>query len=491
MTKGLSIIGESAANAGSCSVTPELRLLNVEAKHLEANKFLGRAAVITLGCAKNQVDSEIMLGVLRKRGFEIVSDLELADVAIVNTCGFLQSSVQESVDCVLNVADYKKTGRLKKLVVAGCMVQRYSGSLEKDLPEVDQFIGVNDILSVAEAAGAEPLADFLTSAERPYFLYDESMPRQLDSMPHSAWVKIAEGCNRPCTFCIIPQIRGPMRSRPIDSIVREVAELSARGVKEVNLVAQDLTDFGSDQAGKPKLAHLLKALDEQTRIKWIRLLYTYPLGITDELLAAILAHESVCKYIDVPLQHASEAVLRKMQRPLGKNSPRGVVERIYAASTDIAIRTTFIVGFPGETEQDIMDLEQFVRESNFSSVGVFTYSPEQGTPSFDMDGHIPEKEKNARRSRIMLAQQEVQNQRLKKMIGKEFEVLIDGEHEETELLWVARTRFQAPEVDGTVIINDVEEALTTAAGGSEVAVGQIRKVQITEVAGYDLVGKLI
>ncbi len=486
MSKGLSIIGEPTGQ-GSCSSSPNPQLLNLP-DSVSAKSFLGRAAVITLGCAKNQVDSEIMLGALRKRGFDIVSDLEQADVAIVNTCGFLQSSVQESIDCILNVAEYKKTARLRKLVVAGCMVQRYSGSIEEDLPEVDEFIGVNDILKVADVAMLEKdgsSEDFLSGAERPYFLYDETMPRQLDSSPHYAWVKISEGCNRPCTFCIIPQIRGPMRSRPIDSVVREVAELSARGVKEVNLVAQDLTDFGSDQAGKPNLATLLRELDAKTRMKWIRLLYTYPLGINAELLQAVLELESVCNYIDVPLQHSSESVLRQMKRPLGRSSPRGVVEQIKKASEDIAIRTTFIVGFPGETEQDILDLENFVRESNFSSVGVFTYSPEQGTPSHDMSGHISEKEKKARRAQIMLAQQEVQSRQLNAMIGKEFEVMIDGTHEETELLWVARSRFQAHEVDGTFIINDAE-----GYEGS-LAVGEFCKVQVTEVAGYDLVARII
>lgn len=490
MSKSFPIVGEGSA-ATSCSTKPSVHLLNSKGSRLSPDKYQGKAAVITLGCAKNQVDSEVMLGVLKNRGFEIVSDVANADVAIINTCGFLQSSVQESIDCILDVAAHKKTGRLRRLVVAGCMVQRYTGgSIKDDLPEVDAFIGVNDILKIGQVAslseaGSEPVEDFLSGAERPYFLYDDTTPRQLDSVPHSAWVKISEGCNRPCTFCIIPQIRGPMRSRQTDSVVREVAELAAQGVKEVNLVAQDLTDFGSDHESKSSISKLLQALDSSTRIKWIRLLYAYPLGISEELLKNIRDLPTVCNYLDVPLQHASERVLRDMKRPLGRFAPRGVMELINKIAPEIAVRTTFIVGFPGETEEDVLDLERFVRESNFSSVGVFTYSKEHGTPSFDLPGHISEKEKNARRSQIMIAQQESQALRLKGYLGQKLEVLVDGLHEETELLWTARSKFQAPEVDGMVIINDVMD------DAAEVKAGDIRTVEVTEVAGYDLVGRVV
>lgn len=496
MGKNFPIIGEGAAS--SCSVKPAVHVLNHNSERLGAAKFQGKAAVITLGCAKNHVDSEVMLGVLKKRGFEIVSDVSNADVAIVNTCGFLQSSVQESIDCVLEIAEHKKTGRLRRLVVAGCMVERYNGSIEDELPEVDAFIGVNDILKVGNVAildssenaseGESQQEDFLTGAARPYFLYDDTTPRQLDTVPHSAWVKISEGCNRPCTFCIIPQIRGPMRSRQLDSVVREVAELASQGVKEVNLVAQDLTDFGSDygsEAGKSNISNLLRALDEKTRIKWIRLLYAYPLGINEELLRSIRDLPSVCNYLDVPLQHASERILRDMKRPLGRYSPRGVVDLIKKTAPEIAVRTTFIVGFPGETDKDVLELEQFVRESDFSSVGVFCYSKEQGTPSFNLPGHISEKEKNARREQIMLAQQESQSKRLSRFVGQRIEVLVDGLHEETELLFTARARFQAPEVDGMVIINDADTEAGTIQAGS------FCQVEITEVAGYDLVGKVV
>lgn len=485
--KVLPIVGEP--DAGSCSTQPSVHYLEGDGSLLAPMAYQGKAAVVTLGCAKNHVDSEVMLGVLKKRGFEIVNDVAQADVAIVNTCGFLQSSVKESIDCVLNVAEHKQNGRLRRLVVAGCMVERYQGSIHDELPEVDAFIGVNDLLKVADVAKLDPdtTSDFLSDAARPYFLYDDSTPRQLATVPHTAWVKISEGCNRPCTFCIIPKIRGPMRSRNIDSVVREVAELASQGVREVNLVAQDLTDFGSDQKseGKINISQLLHSLDTMTRIPWVRLLYAYPLGINEELLHTISELPSVCDYLDVPFQHVSEKVLRDMKRPLGKFSPRGVADLIQKTSPQIAVRTTFIVGFPGETEKDVLDLENFVREFPFSSVGVFTYSKEQGTPSFDLPGHVSEKEKRARRAQIMVAQQEAQAKRLQQFVGKELEVLLEGPHQETDLLFSGRTRFQAPEVDGVVIINDVQ------AGSKSLQAGSFVKVKVTEVAGYDLVASIL
>ena len=447
--------------------------------------FAGRAAVVTLGCAKNQVDSEVMIGVLRNSGFEIVNDLSRADVAVVNTCGFLESAVKESVDCVLELSQLKRSGSLRRLLVAGCMVERYKGDIRKALPEVDSFIALDGLLSVGQAAiGADDsLRDILNEGARPYFLYDETMPRHLASRRHMAYVKVSEGCNRPCAFCIIPQIRGAMRSRSVDSIVREVQALGAQGVREINLVAQDLTSFGTDHS--ERLVDLLRKLEASKAAAWIRLLYAYPVGVDDELLSAIVEMPSVCDYLDVPLQHSSEEVLRAMKRPVGRFGSRRFVEYVRSTAPAIKLRTTFIVGFPGETEKDIDDLEKFVAEGHFESVGVFTYSPEEGTAAFGMEGQVPEKEKRARRDRVMLAQQKVRVARNQEYVGKRLEVLVEGPHEETDMLLSGRTRFQAPEVDGEVLINDVAEGI------GAVEAGHVGEVEITEISGYDLVGTLV
>lgn len=475
----LNIIADSESSSSCCSTVK----MNVTEGNGALKTFRGRAALITLGCAKNQVDSEVMLGVLENNGFEIVTDLAQADVAVVNTCGFLESSVKESIDSILEVSEYKKTGRLRRLLVAGCMVERYKEDLAKNMPEVDGFLAIDDILKVGAAANGD-LVNNLDHAARPYFLYDDSMPRHLASASHTAYVKISEGCDRPCTFCIIPKIRGAMRSRSLESVVREVQALGAQGVKEVNLVAQDLTSYGLDTRG-PGLTELLKALDKSKAVDWIRLLYAYPIGIDTELLRAITDLERVVEYLDLPLQHSSESLLKVMKRPLGRYAPRRIVDFIRSEAPEVSLRTTFIVGFPGETEADIDDLEAFIGEGHFSSVGIFTYSQEAGTPAGAMEGQIPEDVKKARRERLMLKQQEVSRESLEGYVEHRMEVLVEGEHEETEFLLSGRTRFQAPEVDGTVIINDVAESI------GEIRAGMIAEVEISEVAGYDLIGTLV
>jgi|694.fasta_scaffold08410_5 ribosomal protein S12 methylthiotransferase len=483
MKSALSILPIEGSQSPSCSSVA----VNInEPRPLDGKvSFAGRAAIVTLGCAKNQVDSEVMIGVLRNSGFEIVSELNRADVAVVNTCGFLESAVKESVDCVLELSELKKSGSLRRLLVAGCMVERYKGDIRKALPEVDSFIALDGLLSVGQAAlGAdESLRDILHEGSRPYFLYDDTMPRHLASRRHMAYVKVSEGCNRPCAFCIIPQIRGAMRSRSIESIVREVQALGAQGVREINLVAQDLTAFGTDRS--EKLVDLLRSLEQAKAAAWIRLLYAYPVGVDDDLLSAIVGLPSVCDYLDVPLQHSSEEVLRAMKRPIGRFGSRRFVEYVRSKAPQIKLRTTFIVGFPGETEQDIKDLESFVADGHFESVGVFTYSPEPGTAACDLEGQVPDKEKRARRDRVMLAQQKVRVARNQEYVGKRLEVLVEGPHEETDMLLSGRARFQAPEVDGVVLINDVAEQLGT------VEAGHIGQVEITEISGYDLVGTLV
>lgn len=479
MGSGLTIIGHEKE---SCATSPAaFNVHSDKGEGLAARDFRGRAAVVTLGCAKNQVDSEVMLGVLRKGGFEIVSELSEADVAIVNTCGFLESAVKESIDAVLDAAEYKEKGRLRKLIVAGCMVERYRDSLVESLPEADGFLLLDDILRVGEMA-SEGFEQVLEAAARPYFLYDDTMPRQLSTRPHTAYMKISEGCNRPCTFCIIPRIRGAMRSRAVESLVREISDLGNAGVREVNLVAQDSTSYGKDI--KSDLTTLLRTLNETKAVEWIRLLYAYPIGIDEELLQALVELDRVCEYLDLPLQHASERVLKAMQRPLGRYAPRAIVDFIRKTAPTLALRTTFIVGFPGETEEDVQELEDFILEGHFTSVGIFTYSPEDGTPGAVMENQVSSEEKNARKERLMMAQQRVVQERLEGYVGQVLEVMVEGTHEETDLLITGRTRWQAPEVDGCVIINDL--------GSREgIAAGEICRVEITEIMGYDLIGRVI
>lgn len=480
MKKSLSIVsdkphGESSKACGVSIATPSW--------NVSARTFSGNAAVVTLGCAKNQVDSEVMLGVLQSSGYQIVNDVERAEVIIVNTCGFLESSVKESIDSVLAISELKQKGRLRKLIVAGCMVERYKGDISSALPEADFFMTPDQLLSVGDVVRGTFVQE-LEDAKRPYFLYDDSVPRTLSTESFKAYVKISEGCNRPCTFCVIPKIRGQMRSRKPESLYEELRMLGASGVKEVTLVAQDLTSYGSDHKEGISLETLIQEMERRGDVPWIRLLYAYPVGVTESLLLTISKSKNLCKYLDIPLQHASEEVLKKMKRPLGKLSPINLVPWMKQIAPDIAIRTTFIVGFPGETEEDVEELARFIRQGYFANVGIFTYSKEADTESYMLDGHIDEEEKIRRRDYLMNIQQEVVAETLSGLIGKEVQVLIEGEHEDTNLLFVGRTEFQAPEVDGVVIINDVCE-------GVDLVPGSFRTVLITEVSGYDLVGKAL
>ncbi len=470
-----------------------------EASMHAGSDFAGNVAMVTLGCAKNLVDSEIMLGALKHRGFRVIAEPEDADLVVVNTCAFLQSAVREGIDRILELSELKAEGRCRRLVVAGCMVERYRAELEASLPEVDQFLSTDELLEVGAASPTSEKC--FDEARRPYFLYDESMPRVVSTAGHSTYLKIAEGCNRPCSFCIIPKIRGGFRSRPQQSIVAEARSFLQQGVRELNLVAQDLTAYGSDFEGnrgiKSELPALLKdlaSIDSDQREYWIRLLYAYPIGVNEELLRVIVERPQICNYIDIPLQHASGAVLKRMQRPLGEKGTRALVEHMRSTAPEIAIRTTFIVGFPGETEADVDALESFVAEGHFANVGVFTYSQEEEAKSFHFDGQIDEELKNERRNRVMEAQQNVVTRMLAEKIGERERVLIDGLHPETDLLLSARTQWQAPETDGMVIVNDIElehsdDALNELSSAE--LTGQYVTVEYREVAGYDLVATIV
>ncbi|MCB0333816.1 MAG: 30S ribosomal protein S12 methylthiotransferase RimO, partial [Bdellovibrionales bacterium] len=394
------------------------------------------------------------------------------------------SAVEESIDCILDVSELKKTGRLRTLIVSGCMVERYKGNLREELPEVDVFLTTDQVLDVGQALNTDhPLSSLLESSQRPYFLYDDSAPRILSSGNFSAYVKISEGCNRPCSFCIIPQLRGPLRSRSVDSVVREVQHLAQQGIKEVNLIGQDLTAFGSDRKSV-ELSALLARLDTETDIVWVRLLYAYPLGIEEGLLTTIRNHSKICRYLDFPLQHASESVLKGMKRPLGKFSPREIVSLVRTHVPDMELRTTFIVGFPGESESDVEELASFIEDTAFTSVGIFEFSPEEGTYAADLPEQIPMEERRKRRDYLMQVQQETVFRRNADRRGLLYDVLLEGEYEESDLLLSGRAVFQAPEVDGQIIINDIECEYVPQKG-------DIVQVEITESAGYDLVGKIV
>ncbi|MFN8392293.1 MAG: 30S ribosomal protein S12 methylthiotransferase RimO [Bdellovibrionota bacterium] len=487
----------AASACGHGGLTP-VAPANAPSVHAEKS-FGGNALLVTLGCAKNLVDSEIMLGALQSKGFRPVSDPQQADLIVVNTCAFLQSAVEEGVDRILELARYKETGRCRRLVVAGCMVERYRSDLEQSLPEVDRFISTDELLQVADED--DTAAATFDSARRPYFLYDESMPRLRSTLGHTSYVKIAEGCDRPCAFCIIPKIRGSFRSRPIESVVGEARDLVLDGVKELNLVAQDLTAYGSDLSGarikRSMLSELLGRFGdlraETSRDFWVRLLYAYPIGVDEMLIDQIRSSPVVCKYLDMPLQHISHAVLKRMNRPLGERGTRGLIEKIRLQAPEIALRTTFIVGFPGETEADVDSLEQFVGEGHFTHVGVFTYSQEAEAKSYHFDEQVPDDVKEARRKRVMERQQQVLAERASMVVGTTIPVLLENFHEESDLLLTARAEWQAPETDGEIIVNEIDDSIVNddESFTPEPLLGKFAEVEIREVLGYDFVGKLV
>lgn len=433
---------------------------------------------VSLGCAKNRVDTEVMLGVGAGAGFEIVEHAEDAEVIVVNTCGFIGPAKEESIETVFDMARHKESGRCQRLVVAGCLSQRYPEQLAAEMPEVDHFLGSSDMLRLSEvlAGGAERVlvgnpADWTIRA---------TDPRRLSLRAHSAFVKIAEGCNRTCSFCAIPSIRGKQRSRAIDDVVREVERLVGLGMVEANLVSQDTIAYGRDLAGKPTLAQLVEAVADVSGLEWLRLHYLYPEKLRDELVEVIAGHPRVLPYVDMPLQHASDSMLRRMRRGHGGDRLYRVVERLRERLPDMVFRTTFIVGHPGETEADFQELYDFVEWARFDHVGVFLYSHEEGTTSGDMDDLVPEEVVRERHDALMALQRPVSRQKLQSLVGREMDVLVDGPSEESDLLLEGRWWGQAPEVDGKIHL----------ANGSA-RPGEIRRALITAAADYDLVGDLL
>src|SRR5437870_7872053 len=419
---------------------------------------MNKVGFISLGCPKNLVDSEVMMGQLKQKGYQITADADEADTVVVNTCGFIGSAKKESIEAILEAARLKTDGRAKRLIVAGCLVERYRDELKAVMPEVDAFIGtsqINDILSVCDPkTNTRSLPVIPLGNQSATYLYDESTPRILATPSHYAFIKIAEGCDRPCAFCFIPQMRGHFRSRRFGSIIAEAHQLAEEGVKELVLVAQDSSRYGEDLGKQDALAHLLRELSHTDGIEWVRVMYTYPTHISDTFLDVLAEEPKAVKYLDMPLQHASQNVLKSMIRGGNRASLERLIERVRHRVPGLAVRTTFITGYPGETEKDFKELIAFVRNVEFDRVGVFTYSDEEGTPAHDLPNKVEPRIAKRRRDQLMKEQAKISRQKNKARIGETIRVLFEGESNETELLWQGRTEAQAPDIDGCVLIND-------------------------------------
>ncbi|QXE89394.1 30S ribosomal protein S12 methylthiotransferase RimO [Geomonas subterranea] len=444
-------------------------------------KIKEKVSLVSLGCPKNLVDAEVMLGYLSKDEYEVTTDEMQADIIVVNTCSFIKEAKQESIDTILDLADRKHDARCKLLIVTGCLPQRYQEELAKELPEVDIFIGTGDYPRIAEILQEKKGTDAqLCYTGDPNFVYNDELPR-LQSSPHyTAYLKIAEGCSNNCSYCVIPSLRGAHRSRPFATLMAEARSLVAAGVKELNLIAQDITAYGRDLPEQPSLELLVQELAKLEDLKWIRLLYAYPDGVRDSLIELIKNEPKVCKYLDLPIQHISDPVLKNMKRRSGEADIRALIAKLRREIPDIAIRTSLIVGFPGETNEDFKTLLQFVEETRFDRLGVFCYSREEGTPAAEMPDQVSERVKRERHKKLMRTQARVSFKHNRTLVDSEEDVLVEGYSEETELLLKGRSSRQAPDVDGQVYIT---------AGNANV--GDIVRLKITDSSDYDLIGEII
>ncbi len=434
--------------------------------------------LISLGCARNRADSEVMLGSLMSDQWTVTDDAEGADTVVINTCGFIEAAKEESIQTILEAAELKKQNPNLKVVVAGCLTQRYKGQLAEGLPEVDLFVGTDEFPKIAEFLNQD-LPKGSVRAKRTHYLYDGSLPKKNTLTASSAYVKVAEGCQHNCSFCIIPAIRGQLRSRPIANVVAEAEALAKDGVREINLIAQDLAAYGRDW-GSSDLLELLKALVNVDGIDWIRLLYVYPENISDEFIAFFASNPKIVKYLDIPTQHASTAILQKMNRDIDREGMRAIFKKLRENVPGIAIRTSVMVGFPGETQEDFEQLRDFIVEQKFDHLGCFTYSQEEGTVAGRMKDQIDEQTKLDRQAIIMDLQRGISRDRLVDYVGKTVDVLVKGLSDESDLLAEGRLSTQAPEVDGVVYIND-----------GDFKPGTVQKVLITDSHDYDLVGRVI
>jgi ribosomal protein S12 methylthiotransferase len=489
-----------------------LTVLDLNAPKAELSTKPTKVGFVSLGCPKNLVDSEVMMGMLAHAGAELIQRAEDADVIVVNTCSFIASAQQESVDTILEMARHKTGGRARKLIVAGCLVERYRDEIQRNIPEIDAVVGTGELEKILTAAGvgappavpspfnilhSRPEAEARAAqgrfsrdtwdgaiADLPNYLYDEHTPRVLATPNYTAYIKIAEGCDHPCSFCIIPQLRGKFRSRRFESVVAEAERLTRGGVRELTLIGQDTTCYGEDFGLKDGLALLLERLAGIENLRWVRFLYAYPNKITGRLLDTIAAHPNICSYVDVPLQHASASVLRRMKRGGGSDVFLRSIEKIRNTIPDVTLRTSFIVGFPGETENEFEELCDFVRQAEIDWMGAFGYSDQEGAGAFSIADKLPQREIESRRKHLMQIQRRISKRKKKALIGKEFDVLLQGASEETDLLLEGRTAMHAPEIDGKVFLNDVPDGLEPRAG-------EFYRCQITEAHDYDLVARIV
>ena len=438
-----------------------------------------KVGMVSLGCPKNLVDSEVMLGILARQGHELTPRPDQAEIIIVNTCAFIGPAKQESINTILDMAQYKKSGAARKLVVAGCLVERYRQEILQQIPEVDCVVGTHELERVL-AACAEKTPE--PAAVAPAEPYREFTPRVLSTPSYSAYLKIAEGCDHPCAFCVIPQIRGAFRSRRFASVIREAENLSRQGVREFTLVGQDTTSYGEDLGLRDGLAALLRELGKIPELVWVRFLYCYPNRVTDSLIAAVAKTPKVAKYFDIPLQHASASVLKRMRRGSNGRQFLRQLQRIRAAIPGVALRTSLIVGFPGETEDDFKALLDFVAAAEFDHLGVFLYSNEESSRSFALPDQVPPPVARRRQKQLMALQRKISRRNLQRMIGKSLPILVEGPSEETDLLYQGRSERQAPGIDGCILINDIE--------GAPPQPGDFRWATITQAGDYDLVARL-
>jgi len=468
---------------------------------------------VSLGCPKNLVDSEVMMGLVARAGGELTPRAEDADVIVVNTCSFIESAQQESVNTILEMARHKNGGRAKKLVVAGCLVERFRDEIRKNIPEVDAVVGTGELQNILAAAGLAPARQAGNSpfvvlqsrpegdaraaqgrfsreswdgaiADLPNYLYDDETPRILATPRNMAYIKIAEGCDHPCTFCIIPQLRGQFRSRRFESVVAEAERLAQAGVREITLIGQDTTCYGEDFGLKDGLALLLEKLAAIDDLRWIRFLYAYPNKITGRLLETIAAHEKICSYMDVPLQHASASVLKRMKRGGGADVFLRSIAKMRRTIPGLTLRTSFIVGFPGETEKEFEELCEFVREAQFDWMGAFAYSDQDGADAYALEKKLPTREIERRRKHLMGIQRQISRNKKKALLGQKFDLLLEGWSEETDLLLEGRTPMHAPEIDGKVFVNEFPEEVDPQPG-------RFYRCQIVEAHDYDLVARIV
>ena len=438
-----------------------------------------KVGFISLGCSKNLVDTEVMLHKLHERGFEITPNEEEAEIIVINTCGFIESAKTESIDNILDAAELKKYGKCKHIVATGCLVERYRNEVMDELPEIDALVGVGSLSDIADACEAVMRGEKYTSF-RDKEESELGGDRIITTALHTAYLKVAEGCDNRCTYCAIPLIRGKLRSRPIEDIVKEAKDLEALGVKEVNLIAQDTTRYGLDLYGRYALAELVREITRNTSIPWIRLLYCYPDKITDELIAELRDNPRLVKYMDIPIQHISDKILRRMNRHGDKAEIASAVKRLRDGVPGIVLRTTAMVGFPGETDEDFTELCEFIKEAKFDRFGAFTFSPEEGTAAADFDGEVDEQTKQDRYDILMQTQLTVSEEKIAENIGKTLTVLVDG-YDEVAEVYYARSFADAPDVDGRVYFK-TEKTVNP---------GDFVDIRITEALDYDLVGELV